>query len=469
MPTQNRAEEAVADTKSFVDKVMASRLWRTNQRYGKAAGGLLAGGIAYSALFSIASALTIAWSVFMATLGKSADMREKVITGVNSALPGILKDGSGNGMIDPNALMLDSAITLPSVIAALVGLWTSVSIMSNIRQSVQSMFGIVAPPMNFFQQKGRDLLGFLAMAFGIILSSVLSSAAGGFGTQILTWIGLGNNPVSGFVVRVLGLLVGAAVAAATFAFLFRVTAAVRPLKRDLWLGSGIGGLVVQVILLLGTGAVSSVKDNPLLAASASLATLLLFVNLLARVLLYVAAFTANPPAPISPSDPREVHFEETPNFVTLSAPHTLKWEYQDVSGQVEPDPSLLPAHKRPDQGVQKRPDGKPIYGEDLGFWQRLLLKRRAHDHELKAVSLRARLGQRPMIHAAEREYWNDLARKARREQRSSARTWPVGATALDADRRDDDSATRERTTTAEDASPAQTASVDLEPGGRERV
>lgn len=409
--------------KKLIEKVKESRPVRALQRYGKARGGLLAGGIAYSALFSIVAALTIAWTVFMATLGGDPGLRQQVIGAVNTALPGILDDGSGTGMINPDTLVLDSAINPASIIAALVLLWTAIGLMTNIRSAVQDMFGIVAPTENFALKKLRDLLGFIAMSIGIVLSALLGTAASTMGEAVLGVIGLGDNPVAGFFVRAAGLLVAAAISAATFAFLFRVTATVRPLRKDLWLGAGIGGVAVQFVLFMGTALVSSVSDNPLLAASASLATLLLFVNLLSRVLLMIAAFTANPPAPTMPETPEEVHFTETPNFVTVSAEHTLEWEHQDVTGQVAVDETIRSAHRPAKPGdlnpvhSDVRPDGRPITDDPIGPVKRLRLNRRAQKLERKVVETRRRLGQRPRIDAAETAYWEEQG--VRRPRRGS--------------------------------------------------
>ncbi|WP_141631378.1 YihY/virulence factor BrkB family protein [Mobilicoccus pelagius] len=396
--------------KKFIEKVKESRPVRAFMRFGKARGGLLAGGIAYTSLFSIVSALTIAWTVFAATLGDDPALREQVIEAVNKALPGILKDSSGSGMIDPNSLVLETALNPASIVAALVLLWSAIGLMSNIRSTIQAMFGIIAPAENFAVAKLRDLLGFVVMALGIVLSSLLGGAATTMGSTVLGWIGLGDNPVTGFLLRALGFVIAASVAALTFAFLFRVTAAVRPLKKDLWLGSALGGVAVTVVLTLGTSIVKSASDNPLLAASAALVTLLLFVNLLAQVLMLVSAFTANPPSPDVPQSPEEVHFHETPNFVTLSDPSTLDWKHQDVTGQIDVDETLRPGYRKPKSRDRRpgdhdvRPDGQPM--EVLASpWSVGRIRRRARRHERAAVELRAQLGQRPRTEAAEAAYW----------------------------------------------------------------
>lgn len=339
MPT---APSAARSRLKLIERIKSLRVVRAAQRYGKASGGMLAGGIAYSAIFSLVAALTIAWTVFMATLGGNADMRADVVDAVNTAMPDLLDDGSGTGLVPTDALVLDSALTPASVIAAAVLLWTALSLMTNIRRAVQAMFGIVAPVESAVLQKLRDLAGFVAMALGIVASSVLATAAGTLGAQITDWLGLADNPVVSVALRATGFLVAAAVAMLTWIQLFRLTAAVRPPRRDLLLGAAVGGVVIQIVLTAGTALVSSVSGNPLLGASVGLATLLLWINLLARILLLVAAFTANPPAPVVPESKEEVHFAETPNYVTLSAPHTLHWDFQDVTGQVDPDPSLAP-------------------------------------------------------------------------------------------------------------------------------
>ncbi|MDO5629469.1 MAG: YihY/virulence factor BrkB family protein [Mobilicoccus sp.] len=409
----SETSENESGAKQAVGTIMTSRPVRAFQRFGKARGMLLAGGIAYTALFSIVAALTIAWTIFSMVLGDDQELQGQVIEAVNEVLPGILDDGTNDGMIPPDQLIMDNLLNPASIIAFLVLLWSAIGLMSNIRSTVQAMFGMVAPAENFVLAKLRDLMGFIAMALGIVLSAMLGTAAGQMGQTVLDWIGLGESPVIGVLLRVVAYLVAAAVAAVTFAFLFRVTAAVRPPAKDLWLGSFIGGIGVQIVLFLGTSIVSVASDDPLLAASASLATLLLFVNLLSQVLLIVSAFTANPPSPQTPQSPEEVHFRETPNFVTLSAPHTLDWEYQDVTGQLDVDEDLRPGVKKAksrDGGPvdsDVRPDGEPIDATPLGVLEKRRLVRRSRKYERELVEMRAKLGQRPRVRAAEEKYWND--------------------------------------------------------------
>jgi len=53
---------------------------RANARFGAAGGGVLTGGIACSALFSVFAGLTIGYTFFMAVLGGNAALRQDLLT-----------------------------------------------------------------------------------------------------------------------------------------------------------------------------------------------------------------------------------------------------------------------------------------------------------------------------------------------------------------------------------------------------
>ena len=118
-----------------------SRLGRALGRYMTGRGALLAGGIAYTGLFSVFAALAIGVSVLMATIGRNRAMRDATVSTIDSMLPGILDDGSGSGLVSIDQLTLDSALNLGSVVAVLALLYSAMSLMGALRSGVQAMFG----------------------------------------------------------------------------------------------------------------------------------------------------------------------------------------------------------------------------------------------------------------------------------------------------------------------------------------
>lgn len=312
-----------------------SRPGRGLARYAKSNGGLLAGGITYSALFSIFAALTIGYTVFMTVLGSNAELRETVLQSVDDALPGIIDTGSNGGLVNPDTLLLDTALNPASIGAAAVLLWTAISVMGALKRSIRMMFGIVAPKESPVLTRVRDLGGFLILALAVVLTAALGIAAGAAGQWVLDAVGI-EGTFASVALRVLGYAVALLVDAAVYVLLFRVLAGVHVPRRDLLIGAALGAVASTVLRLFGTTLVGG-ADDPLLATAAALITLLLWVNLLARVTLMIAAWTANPPAPPKPDDPGATNFDEHPNYVTLSVPRTLTWDYEATTGAVQAD------------------------------------------------------------------------------------------------------------------------------------
>lgn len=350
--TQERAAGSrpglVERAQRLAERAQQTRVGRALARYSVARGGLLAGGIAYSALFSIFAGLTIAYSAFMAVLGADEGLRQTVLDAVDAALPGIVDTGTGNGgLVDPDDLIIETALNPASLIAVGVAFWTALTVMAGLRTSVRAMFGMVAPPEHFLIGRVRDLAGFLALVLGVLVTAGLGLAAGALGEWVLGVIGV-EGVVAGALLRAVALAVALGVDWAVMVMILRVTAGAHPVRRDLFLGALLGAVASGALRQLGTTAVGAV-DDPLLAPFAAIVTLLLWVNLLARVVLMVAAWTANPPAPDRPDAAEEVHLNEQPNFVTLSEPATLDWRFQPITGAITPDPTLNPAYEPAEQ------------------------------------------------------------------------------------------------------------------------
>lgn len=318
----------------FIKRLQATRLGRMNARYGAAKGAQLAGGIAYAALFSVFAVLTIAFTIFMRVIGNNEAMLQAVLDAVDEALPGIVDNGSNGGQIKPEDLILDSGLTWTTVIASVTLLLSALAVMGALSGSVRAMFGLVAAPGNPIIMKLRDLSGFVVLASSVVVTAALGIGAGAAGSWVTSLIGL-ESSVTALLVRTLGLLGAFGVDLLVFVALIRVVGGARPPRRDLWIGAAIGAVGSGAIRLLGTTLVGGATANPLLASFAALVTLLLWVNLVARLALYIAAWIANPPSPVVENvKADDLHVKETPNYVTLSAPHTLTWDFDQRTGAV---------------------------------------------------------------------------------------------------------------------------------------
>ena len=358
---------------------MALRIVRALQRYASARGGLLAGGIAYTALFSIAAALTIGITLMVLFLGGNPQLREQVFASIAQSLPGVLDVNGSGGILKPDSLVMNTGFSITGIVAVAVLLFSAVRVMAALKTSIRSMFGIVIMPGNPVLDKLRDFLGFIVLMVAVLLTAVLSLAASTLGAEILDRLGVGGS-ARGAVLSSLAIFIGALVDAGMLYVLIRLVARVRPMRRDMIYGAIIFAVASAVLRRLGTQLVSAV-NSPLLASFAAIITVMLWVNLLARVALITAAFIANPPAPEQVKTPEQLHAKETPNYITVSQARTLHWPRQGLSGQLDVE------NEEPEDAAQI--EAKPYMGGAIGAW----LRGRIRHHRRRIAVLQRALGK----------------------------------------------------------------------------
>lgn len=284
----------VAKVKALLAWWQGTRPARANARFGAAGGGLLTGGIAYATLFSVVAALTLGFTIFLGVLGSNQDLRDQVVDAVASILPGLIDTGNGQG-IPVEDLRLTAGLNVAGVVSVVVLVMSAISAVAALRTAVREMFGISGGG-NAVTSKLSELAGLAGMALAVLLSAVLTvgvTSAADWLMGLLHW-----SDSSGLVLRLAGILVSFVVDAATFVLIVRVLARADPPRRDLLWGSVIAGVGMGVVRVLGTSVVSgSVSANPLLGSFAVIVVLLLWINLLSRIILLAAAWTADPPQP----------------------------------------------------------------------------------------------------------------------------------------------------------------------------
>lgn len=304
----------------------------------------MAGGIAYTGLSSIFAALAIGVTVIMAALGDRPALRQAVITQIDAALPGVLDTGDG-GMVTIDQLILDSPLTLGSVIAGAVLVYSAMSLMGAIKTALRAMFGMVNLPPSAVVGQAVNLVGFVVILLGVLITAMATLVTTVVAGEVGAALGVPVE-LTGRGAWVAGLIVSFLIDAAVLGLIITVCG-IRPPFRDLAAGCALGAVAFGALRQAGAGAVGSAVDNPLLASAATLVVLVVWLHLASRVLLLVAAWTANPPMPRPVVHPAEVHGRERPNYVTLTVPATLAWPRQSITGSLEADPTEHPDYVAP--------------------------------------------------------------------------------------------------------------------------
>lgn len=285
----------IARVQALLDWWNGTRPARALTRYSQANGALLCGGIAYSAIFSLVAGLTIGYTVFMSVLGSNTELRDSLLKSIDSALPGLVEiDGGSGGLIDPDKLVMDTGFNLASIVAVVVLLVSAISCMGAIRSSVRVMFGLPPGVGNAVLAKVRDFAGFVGIGLALLASAALGIVLNTATGWLLSLVGI--EETSTVLLPLLGAGLSFVIDMGTFALLVVLLAGVRPPRRDLWAGAALAAVGFGVIRFLGTSVVArGAESNPIVASFAVIATLLIWINLSARIVLTAAAFTANLP------------------------------------------------------------------------------------------------------------------------------------------------------------------------------
>ncbi|MEK8228394.1 YihY/virulence factor BrkB family protein [Oerskovia sp. M15] len=264
---------------------------RALAQYGVQRGALLCGGMAYSALFSLFAGLTIFYTAFMAFLGNREELREEIFKQLDKAIPGLIDQGDGNdGIIRPDQLILDSGISISSIVAVVVLLFSAVSFMAALRTSTRAMFSLTDLGQNPVLSKLRELGGFAVLGFSVVISAAATVIVQSLGARIF-----GDGALAAVLVPVGGILVGLVFDAIVVLLIIRFVAGVRPPRRTST-SALAAAAAFGTLRYLGTSIiVGSSSRNALLGSFATFVTILLLANFVTRILLMVAAWIADPP------------------------------------------------------------------------------------------------------------------------------------------------------------------------------
>jgi membrane protein len=282
---------------------------RTWQHYTDRRGNLLAGGVAYAGIFSVGASLVVGFTVLGALVGRDSQLNQSVIAAVDQQLPGLLDVGPDGGIVAPDELFATDFASWAGITALVVALYSGLRWLDGVRSGVRSIFDRPKDDTLLVLKKIKDAGILATLGLAIVLSAVLGVVVSSSAGWLLGLVGLQESAAGQVVLRVLAVLVVLLVDWAIFLVLFRLLARIDLPWHDLLSGALVGAIGVGLLKLFGGLLLGRAGgSNPLLAGSAVLVGLLLWMNLLSRVALLAAAWTAtgHEPRPASAVAPGAV-------------------------------------------------------------------------------------------------------------------------------------------------------------------
>lgn len=280
--------------------VLATRVYRTIDRFSDVGGNIMSGGMAYQALFAAFAALWVGFGIFGIVMRDRPQLQAATVEYLNTLVPGLIGDSSTSGAVDLSLLLSTRTLDWTSVVAALALLWVAITWFSGTRRAIRLIFKLPRAYSTAVRMKLRDA----GLAIGFGLAILLSAALSVVGTQFVSglfvrfgvtqpaWLLTGMSNVSALIAMVI------------FDTLFlmaivRVLAGIRVHRINLIIGSLLGGIALGVIKVLGSVLLGGATNNPLLASFAVLIGMLIWFNLIARIVLLSAGWIA---AGVSPEE-----------------------------------------------------------------------------------------------------------------------------------------------------------------------
>lgn len=282
------------------DRIAALTAWvqrlkvvRVLTRYGHDRGPILASGMAYQALFAVFAGLWVAFSIAGLVVSGDTRLQQTILDALDTAVPGLIDDGTGSGAVDPDILTAGAAFSVSGILAFVGLLFTALSWLAAARDSVRTLFDLPPASTNAVLQKVVDLALGVAFAALLLLAAGLSFAGSSLTRTVLDWMGLDVDSVPGIVLsRTVTLIIAVLVYAGAMTGLYRLLAGVRVPGRILRGGVLISSVGLAALTVVGSLLLGGASNNPLIASFAVIAGLLIYYNFVSQVILFAASWMA---------------------------------------------------------------------------------------------------------------------------------------------------------------------------------
>ncbi|MET9603751.1 YhjD/YihY/BrkB family envelope integrity protein [Streptomyces sp. NPDC006512] len=262
---------------------MRTHAWRSYERLDRVHWTRLAAAITFISFLALFPLITVAAAVGAALL--SQEQLDRLQKNLSDQVPGI------SDQLDINGLVANAA-TIGLVAGALL-LFTGIGWIGSMRDCLRAVWDRDDEDEgNPFARKGKDALVLLGLGGAGIASaaaSIIGSSAVGKSGEAL---GLSSAGAGGAVLRSAAFLVGVVAAFLLLLYVLTLLPGVEPPRGRLLQAALIGAAGFELLKLLLSGYMREVAGKSMYGAFGVPIALLLWINFMAKLLLFCSAWTA---------------------------------------------------------------------------------------------------------------------------------------------------------------------------------
>ncbi len=289
----------------FSQKPFVAHLLRAVTRFNVRGGAQLAAAIAYFSVLAIVPILMLAFSALGLTL---TVLRPEALGQIETWIREQVVDESGIGqsVYDVIAAALSNWASI-GLFGLGITIWVGSGWVGNLKRATRLMMREHADRPGKQPPLPLDVLANFAGLVGLLVGVAATFAAAAFSTSLGDlvggWLGIGNSAGWTLALRVVGLAIALAAGAGLFRLLFGWFSP-RPIPPHLaWVGAGIGSFGLVVLQVLAGYLIGAFSRNLSTAVFGSTIVFMLFLNLFATLLLYIAAWLSTSEVPVVEPEP----------------------------------------------------------------------------------------------------------------------------------------------------------------------
>jgi membrane protein len=305
--------------KRFSQRPFVGHLLRAVARFNLRGGVQLAAAITYFSVLSLVPILMLVFSV----LGFTATVfRPEWLGMIEAWITANFPEDSTLGQ-DLTKLILGALTNWAPFLGSglIVALWVGSGWVGNLKRAVRLLMRgnvdnpgkQVAMPLDVLANFG----GLLGIVVGVIATFAASTVATTLGDNVGVWLGLGNSFWWTALIRLVGAALSLGIGAAGFRLLLGWFSPTYVPSHLAWVGAGIGAAGLLILQALAGFLFSAFSNNAGFAVFGSTIVLMLFLNLFATLILYIAAWLATADVPLPEPEPG-------PEPVAIPAPEPVE-------------------------------------------------------------------------------------------------------------------------------------------------
>lgn len=297
----------------FSQRPFVAHLLRAVDRFNVRGGVQLAAAITYFSVLSLVPILMLAFSGLGLTL---TVIRPESLGQIEAWIHDQVQVESGlaPGLFDVIAGALTNWASI-GIFGLGITVWVGSGWMGNLKRAVRLLMredvdrpGKQLPmPLDIL----ANFAGLVGLLVGVVATFLAAAVAAGLGQVVGGWLGLAQQATWGWVVQLLALLIALGAGTVVFRLVFAWFSP-HPVPTHLaWVGAAIGSTGLLLLQAFTGYLISAFSRNLSTAVFGSTIVLMLFLNLFATLMLYIAAWLATAEAP-APEPHAEAEVPATP-------------------------------------------------------------------------------------------------------------------------------------------------------------